>query len=256
MSRFIQFLIVCPLVFLAGFVDSIAGGGGLISLPAYMFAGLPVHLAMGTNKLSSSLGSTISAIRYIKSGYVVRIKQIILSVIFGYIGSTLGARTALLTGDRFFKLFMLVVIPVVGFFVLRKNILAEKKPLDEGLTMIIAVAISFAVGFYDGFYGPGAGVFLIILFVAVAHLKLTEANGNAKVINMTTNIAAVIIFIINRQIDIPLAIVSGAFSVAGAYLGTKCFNKSGIKAVKPIMVAVLIIFFIKLIVELVQEMGF
>ena len=113
----ITFLIVCPLVFLAGFVDAVAGGGGLISLPAYMIAGLPVHYAIGTNKLSSGVGSLFATYRFAKKGYI-QWKRAGICVIFALIGSMLGANIALLITDHIFKMLMLVIIPVTAFYII------------------------------------------------------------------------------------------------------------------------------------------
>ena len=251
--NFVQYLIVCPLVFLAGFVDSIAGGGGLISLPAYMIAGLPAHMAIGTNKVSSSMGGILATIRYGKAGYIKNIPQVLLWVLFAYGGSTLGAKTALLIDDRYFKIIMLIVVPLTAAYVIfRKDALEEKEPLGKIATIIAGSIISFAIGFYDGFYGPGTGTFLILLFVNVVHLKLNEANGAAKTINMVTGIAALVVYLLNGAILLPLGLAAGVFSLLGTYFGTKCFTLKGAKIVKPIMLVVLLIFFVKIIVELVQ----
>lgn len=249
--NFVQFLIVCPLVFLAGFVDSIAGGGGLISLPAYMIAGLPAHIAIGTNKLSSSMGSVISTVKYARAGFI-DIRKVIFCVAFAYGGSTLGANVALMVSDHFFKIIMLIVIPLTAVYVLlRKNALSEKPAYGTVKTILLACSISFVLGFYDGFYGPGTGTFLILLLVNVAHFTLNDANGAAKTINMTTNIAALVVYIMNGVVVFPLGLVAGLFSIAGTYLGSRLFIRDGAKIVKPVMVGVLVIFFVKIIVELI-----
>ena len=105
-----HFLIVCPLVFLAGFVDAVAGGGGLISLPAYMIAGLPVHFAIGTNKLSSGMGTTLATARFAKNGYIAW-KNALLCIVTALIGSSLGAKLALQLDDYYFKRLILVILP-------------------------------------------------------------------------------------------------------------------------------------------------
>lgn len=245
-----MFLIVCPLVFLAGFVDAIAGGGGIISLPAFMIAGLPVHNALGTNKLAASFGATVSAVRYGRQGYI-KYKQVLPAVLFAYAGSSLGSKCALLIDERVFKFIMLVVIPVTAaFLIFRKKIFDEKEPFDAKKTVLISCAVSLAIGFYDGIYGPGTGTFLILLFTNIAHIKLTEANGAAKAINLTTNIASLVVYIINGVVIFPLGLAAGAFNLVGSYLGTKCFDKGGAKVVRPIMLGVLCAFFIKIIIEL------
>ena len=108
----LQYLIVCPLVFLAGFVDSVAGGGGLISLPAYLLAGLPAHFAIGTNKVSSAMGTAVATFRYSRSGYIDW-KMGAGCTVFALAGSALGARIALLIDDNVFKIIMLFILPTV-----------------------------------------------------------------------------------------------------------------------------------------------
>ena len=115
-------LIVCPLVFLAGFVDAIAGGGGIISLPAYLFAGIPPHMALGTNKLSSTSGTLISTIRYMKNGYLKGIGLLAaLAAVAAIAGSAAGSRIALFVPEKIIENLMLIVLPVVAFFVLRNK---------------------------------------------------------------------------------------------------------------------------------------
>ena len=121
-----MFLIVCPLVFLAGFVDAIGGGGGLISLPAYFLAGVPVHHALATNKMSSASGTLISTIRLCRNS-VIRWKLAIPAVLCALTGSYIGTRLTMLTDERILKHVLMIVLPVVAFFVFRKNSLITEK---------------------------------------------------------------------------------------------------------------------------------
>ena len=141
------YLIVCPLVFLAGFVDSIAGGGGLISLPAYMFAGIPVHNAIATNKLSSSTGTAVSTARLIKNkkvdwGFVPG------TVIGALIGSVAGANLALIIGDRILKMVLVVILPIVAFCVLRDKNMDVEVPvgMTKNKQYLIAIVCSLVIG--------------------------------------------------------------------------------------------------------------
>ena len=250
-TTFIHYLIICPLVFLAGFIDAIAGGGGLISLPAYMFAGVPVHFALGTNKLSASFGAIISAWRYGKKGYTP-LKISVYCAICALIGSAAGAKLAMLLEDRYFKIVMLVLLPFIAYYILRKHSFDDTAaPLPEWKAILIGMAISLLIGVYDGFYGPGTGTFLILLLTSLAHLTLNIANGVAKVINLATNIAALAVFIAEGSVLYSVGIIAGMFSILGSYLGTLCFEKGGVKAVRPIMLFVVALFFIKVITELI-----
>ncbi len=247
----IQFLIVCPLVFLAGFVDAVAGGGGLISLPAYLIAGFPVHFAIGTNKISSAMGTTLTTIRYTKSGFIPW-KQAIFCVLFAFAGSACGANLALLINDGVFKIIMLVILPLTALYVMRgKALSGDKEPYSAVKTTVLACAVAFFIGAYDGFYGPGTGTFLILLLTAVAHMPVTEANGVSKAINLATNLSALVVFLINGKVVFAIGLVAGLFSIAGNWLGSGLFKKGGSKAVKPIMITVLVIFFVKVLYEVI-----
>lgn len=250
MSTIMQFIIVCPLVFLAGFVDSIAGGGGLISLPAYMFAGLPVHYAIGTNKLSSGMGAAVATYRFAKKGFI-KLNHAFFTVICALIGSSIGAKIALLTDDKKFKIIMLFLIPVVAFYVFKsKDLEGGGDIYSEKKTILISLPIAFFIGIYDGFYGPGTGTFLILLLTGVAKMSLTSAAGITKAINLTTNIAALTVFFLSGKVIVILGLVAGIFSILGNYIGTKVFISKGAKSVRPIILVVLVLFYIKIISEL------
>lgn len=249
-STLLQYLIVCPLVGLAGFVDAIAGGGGLISLPAYLIAGLPTQAALATNKMSACMGATIAAGKYAKSGFIPW-KTAIPCVVFAMLGSNLGARIVLLIDDYYFKRLMLVILPLTALYIYRSKVMVQERPaLPFWQTAIIGSAVSFAIGVYDGFYGPGTGVFLILLLTSLAHYGLKEANGLCKAINWTTNVSSLAVFLMNGRVLLPLGLTAGLFSIAGSYLGARTFEKKGAQSVKPLMLVVVAIFFVKVLLEI------
>ena len=250
---FTVYLIVCPLVFVGGLVDAIAGGGGLITLPAYMIAGLPVHNAIATNKLANTMGTSLATARYGKAGYIPW-KQVPFCVACAYAGSTLGSWLALQVSDRFFKILMLIILPLTAIYVLRhRDLSAPREPYTFARTTLICMAISLGIGAYDGFYGPGTGTFLILLLTAVARLQLTQANGLTKAVNLASNAAALVVFLINGKALIPLGLCAGCFNLAGNYIGSGLFRKDSARYVRPVMILVLIVFFIKVIYELVRS---
>ena len=162
---FKTFLIVCPLVFLGGFVDAIGGGGGIITIPAYLMAGLPAHNASATNKFGAAFGTIMSTIRYIRTGkvdYGLAIPSIVASLI----GANLGAKFALFLTDNVFRIIMIVMVPLIAFFVLKNKTLEPKDhtPLSRKKEVTIAIVASLIIGLYDGFYGPGTGTFLILIY--------------------------------------------------------------------------------------------
>ncbi len=246
-----HYLIVCPLVFLAGFVDAVAGGGGLISLPAYLIAGLPPHNAIATNKMSSSMGTSVATARYALDGFVPW-KQAAFCTVWALIGSYCGAELVLLLDAHIFKIIMLAILPLTAVYVFKsKSLVCEKEPLSFWKTTVISCAVALVIGIYDGFYGPGTGTFLLLLLTALAHMSLNSANGTAKVINLATNISALTVFLVNGKVIIPLGLAAGVFSIAGNFFGSRLFERHGVKSVKPIMIAVLSIFFIKVLYELI-----
>lgn len=243
------FLIVCPLVFLASFVDAIAGGGGLISLPAYLLAGLPPHYAIATNKFSSSIGTFIATLRYCKNKLVdwgIGIPSIILSLI----GSTLGANLSLLVDEKILKVVLVVILPIVAFYVLfSKNFTKKeaKEPLSRKKVYLIACIASFIIGAYDGFYGPGTGTFLILIYTGLARMDIGIASGNTKLVNLASNVAALVTFWFSGKIVFVLGIAAAIFSITGSYIGSGLVLKNGTKIVRPIIIIVISLLFIKVI---------
>ena len=246
------FIILLPLTGLAGFVDAIAGGGGLISIPAYMLAGCPPHIAIATNKVSAGMGLITANYRYAKSGYV-RWKLSAICAVAALCGGSIGAKLSLMLSDRYFKILMLVILPATAAFVMKGHILEDnKEDLGFARTVVIACAVALTVGAYDGFYGPGSGTFMLLLLAGAAHMKIQEANATAKVINLCTCISSLAVYLINGQVLIILGLAAGLTSTIGAWIGTKMFDRDGSGIVKPIIILVISIFFIKIIIELIS----
>ena len=244
-----SFLIVCPMLFLAGFVDSIAGGGGLISLPAYLLAGLPVHMAIGTNKFSSAFGTTLSTVRFIRQKLVIA-RFAIPSVFFGFSGSAIGAKLSLLVSETVLKSLLLVVLPIAAFCVLNRRIFRPNESDNikyDFKTFFVVMLSAFLVGIYDGLYGPGTGTFLIIAFSVFAKFSIKRANAHTKVINLSTNIAALVVFLLNGQVLIPLGIAAAVSNMLGNYAGSGLVMTKGVKIVKPLIIFVLTLLLVKII---------
>jgi uncharacterized membrane protein YfcA len=239
------FLIVCPLTFLAGFIDSIAGGGGLISLPAYLLAGLPMHFALGTNKLSSTMGAVTASIRYYRNRFV-DIFLCIPSIAAALIGSTLGSSLSLIVNESWLQKLLLVVLPVTAFFVFKnKHFNDEVTPLPRRRTLVFSIIISLVIGTYDGFFGPGTGTFLILLYTGIVKLTPRTASGNAKFVNTASNIAALVVFLANGRTLLPLGLCAGAFNIIGSYLGSGLAIKKGSKLIRFFLLAALALLFVK-----------
>jgi uncharacterized membrane protein YfcA len=215
--------------FLAGTVDAIAGGGGLITLPALLTAGLPPHVALGTNKGQSVWGSFAALITFWRAGKVDR-KQARLTFPLGIVGSAIGAE--LVIGIDREALRPLVIVMLIGAAVL----LVIKKPPGTGELkrnyLPIAAALALAIGFYDGFFGPGTGTFLIVGFVALCGRTMTGATADAKVVNFASNLAAVTVFLIEGAIDWRVALPMAAGQLLGGALGARLAIQGGTKLIR------------------------
>ena len=145
-----------------------------------MIAGFPVHFAIGTNKVSSVMGTSIAFTKFMRDGYMP-LKLSVIGIICALMGSSLGARTALLISDYAFKILMLVILPVTAYYVFRsQNLLTEERETHDEITTrtyIVSALVGFLLGFYDGFYGPGAGTFMLLLMAGAARLSVQKANG-------------------------------------------------------------------------------
>ena len=248
----LHYLIVCPLIGIAGFVDSIAGGGGLISLPAYLISGLPVHTCIATNKMSSCMGTTVATAKYAAAGYIDWHIGVFCAAA-SLAGAALGANVALLISDAVFRILMLIILPLTALYVMRKKDLfsgENRKELTFLHTVILSSVIAFALGMYDGFYGPGTGTFLILLLTRFAHMELHRANGITKVINLSSNIASLFVYLINGQVLMLLGLCAGLFSILGNYLGSRCFTQKGAAIARPIILLVLCVFFVRTVLEM------
>ncbi len=244
-------LIVCPLVFLAGLIDAVAGGGGLISLPAYLLAGLPPHNAIATNKLSSCIGTVASTGRFVKNK-CVDWPTAVPSAALAVLGAIAGANLVLSISDTVIRYVMLVLIPLLAFVVLKKRDLSDVDgvPVSRGRQFAIILAAALVVGMYDGFYGPGTGTLLLLAYTQLARLPLRLAAGNVKIANLSSNVGSLVVFLINGQTIIPLGLIAAVFSILGHFMGAGLLLKNGGKIVKPFILIVLGLLFVRLIYDL------
>jgi uncharacterized membrane protein YfcA len=244
-------LIVVAGVFLAGFMDGIAGGGGLISVPAYFLAGLPSHMALGTNKLSSCVGTVVSAGRFIRGGYVDW-KLGLPSIVLALLGAALGTRLQLMVDERVLRYLLLALLPAVAIVVLRQRQLPEEAgEIGRGRQTAIVLAAALIVGAYDGFYGPGTGTFLILILCTLGKLDVRTASGNVKIMNLASNLGALATSLLNGKVFLALGLIAGAASVAGHWLGSGLAIKDGSRIVRPAILVVLALLTIKVISELI-----
>lgn len=249
-----MFLIVCPFAFLAGVVDSIGGGGGLISLPAYMIAGLPANTAVFTNKLSATCGIIVATVRYCKNK-CIDYNLAVIGVITAAIGGICGAHFALMVDELIFKILLLILLPLVAMYVLLKKDLEPKEINNISRTrqyVIVSIA-TFFLAMYAGFYGPCSGSFLILVYSGVAKMNLLKSEGNAKIVNMTADITSLMIFLLNGVVLIPLGLTAAIFSIAGNYIGAGLAIKNGNKIIRIVILSVLALLFFKIVFDAAQR---
>ena len=243
-------LLICAGVFCAGFVDAIGGGGGIISLPAYLLAGMPTHFALGTNKLSSSIGTAASAFRYIRSGCVDWVLAL-PSVVLALMGSHLGTRLQLLVAEKYLQYVLLAVLPAVAAVLLRQKKLPEQPgEIDKWLQRLIVWGASLVVGTYDGFYGPGTGTFLLLIFCGLGKMDVRTASGNVKLVNLASNVGALVTSLAAGKAVVTVGLIAAVFSILGHYIGAGLTIKNGSTAVRPVIFVVLGLLAVKVLLEL------
>ncbi len=238
-------------VFFASFIDSIAGGGGIISVPCYLLAGLPAHYALGTNKLSAGLGTIVSTARYIKNGYV-NFKLGLPCVVLAICGSCLGTKLQLMVPDAYLQYFLLLILPIIAFVVLRQRQLPETAgEIAFQKQLLIVCSASFVIGTYDGFYGPGTGTFLLLVYCTLAKMDVRTAGGNTKLVNLSSNMGALVTSILNGKVFFALGLIGTVASFAGHFLGSGLAIKNGSRIVKPVILVVLLLLAIKVLQSLI-----
>lgn len=247
MEYFDQLLIICPLIFISGFIDSIAGGGGLVSLPTYNIAGLSPHFALGTNKFSSCIGTFFSTMRFVKNKSY-NLTSAIPSIIFAFIGSAIGSKIAVCLDAKILQYILIGGIPIIAAVIFKKKNLSHITPRNYSKAKIIILSsiIGFVIGGYDGFFGPGTGTFLILAYTSVLGFDLLTSMGNAKLVNLTSNIASFIIFAIEGKILFAIGIPAALCAIAGHYIGSGLAIKNGQKVIRPMLILVLTLLLIKL----------
>lgn len=245
---------ICFGVFCASFMDAIGGGGGIISVPTYLLAGLPVHFALGTNKLSSCIGTVASTVRYVRNGCVDWLLGI-PSVALALFGAHIGTKLQLAADEKYLKLLLLIVLPVIAVILLKKKALPEQRePMNEWRRRGIVWGSALVIGAYDGFYGPGTGTFLLLLFCYVAKLDVRTASGNVKLVNLSSNIGALATSLVAGKVLVPVGLLAAVFSIAGQYIGAGLALKNGSKIVRPVILVVLVLLATKVVLELLGIM--
>jgi len=231
---------------LAGFVDAVAGGGGLVAIPALLFAGLPPVAALATNKFQGVCGTAMAALTYWRRGFV-DLRVLVPALALTLAGSLTGALivkkidTSLLTAAV-----PVALIAIALYFLFAPNLSDKDKTARLSFARFVPL-MGMVLGFYDGIFGPGTGSFMTIGFVTLFGLGLTRATGHTKVLNLVSNLAALLVFIPSGDVVWPAAIVMALGQLAGGYLGARTGIKFGAKLIRPLVVVVTIALALKLL---------
>ena len=240
---------------IAGFVDTAAGGGGLISLPAYLIAGIPPHTALATNKLTSTSGAIVSAFTFFKSGKLTT-KLIKFLIPMTILGSIVGVQVIVLIDAKILQPLIMILILAVGIYTLFSKTFGTENLFDENnlktKNYIIWMFFAFLLGFYDAVFGPGTGSFLIMFFVLYYKMDFLLASGNAKALNLTSNLCSLIIFAIEGKVNYMAGVFVIPFIMTSTYFGAKFAIKKGIKVIKPIFVSISLLTTLKILLDIIR----
>jgi hypothetical protein len=236
----------------AGFIDAIAGGGGLLTIPALLAAGLPTTSALATNKLQSAFGSFSASLNFIRKGYV-SFKEIWPAIAFTFMGAALGAILVQSLDPGFLRsLVPFLLIASAGYFVFSPRASDIEGHRRIGYPLFGATA-GTVIGFYDGFFGPGAGSFFAIAYVTLLGFPITKATAHTKVLNFTSNITSLIFFIAGGHVVWTLGLIMAAGQFVGGRLGSEVVIGRGGAVIKPVLVTVCLVMTAKLLLDQSQS---
>lgn len=244
-------MIVCALAavsFCAGFLDSIAGGGGLIMLPALLLAGIPAQTALGTSKFAATFGTTVAAYNFIKNKAVVW-RLVLYGIVFSLLGSYVGARSVLAIDEELVVGIIVGMLPVamVAAFIPKRKINHVTLHWSKFMLYLAVPIVCFVLGFYDGFFGPGAGSLLILAFHLFFGVSLTAASGSAKIFNLTSNLGALVTFLVAGKCLMALAIPMAVTNILGNHVGSMLAIKKGDVVVRYVLIVSISILTISLV---------
>mgnify|MGYP001619599683 CR=1 FL=1 len=234
--------------FLAGFIDSIAGGGGMITIPAMLIAGIPPLETLGTNKLQSLFGSGSATLAYARAGHVRLREQLPMAAIAAF-GSVFGALLAtVVPGDVLKAMLPFLLVAIAVYFGLKPNIGDVDKHRRMSV-FLFTVTVVPLIGFYDGVFGPGTGSFFMLAFVSLAGFGVLKATAHTKLLNFGSNVGAFVVFILYGVVLWKVGLTMGAGQFLGAQAGSRVAMKVGAKIIKPLLVVTSIALAIRLMAD-------
>lgn len=241
-------LLLFAAAFFAGFVDSIAGGGGLVTVPSMLIVGIPPLQTLGTNKVQSVFGSASATIAYARKGHV-QLKEQLPMALMAAVGGCLGAALATIVPGELLRIVMPVLLIVIALYFAFKPNLDDLDRHRRMSPFLFGLTVVPLIGFYDGVFGPGTGSFLMLSFVTLAGFGLLKATAHTKLLNLGSNIGALIVFTSYGATLWKIGLLMGVGQFLGAQAGSRLAMRSGAKIIKPLLVVVCIAFAIKLLAD-------
>ena len=248
-------LFICPMLFLAGMIDGISGGGGIISLPTYLIAGLPLNAAYGCNKMQSFLGTSASLAKYAKCG-LVDWGPALISCVSAILGSDISTHVMMCLDDTV-KIWIIIgaicMILTLTLLTVRLNFSDSgvKKHVCNPKTSVLCLLLGLLLGLYDGFFGPGCGTIAMMLFTVLFKYDMHVAVGNGKVIIVVSNLIALISYIRSGNVLYSVAIPASAANIIGSYLGAVLAVKKGKKLVRCMLLMVCGVLLVQAVMKLI-----
>lgn len=244
----ITLLLICA-AFVAGFVDAIAGGGGLITLPALLLAGVPPVTALATNKIQGLFGAGMAAITYARAGHV-NLRRQLKPAVLSFFAALFGALSVnALPTDLIRWILPVLLVAIALFFALKPGL--DDTDRHQRLTpAVFSLTFVPLIGFYDGLLGPGTGAFFMLAFVAMAGHGILRATAHTKLLNFASNVGGLAGFLIVLSPLWAIGLAMGAAQIAGAYLGSSLASQIGARLIKPLLVIASTAMALKLITDL------
>ncbi len=233
---------------LAGLLDAVAGGGGLIALPVLLSTGISPIQALATNKLQGTFGTFSSSLYFIRNG-LVRLDEIKFMVACTFVGAAGGTLVVQFISSQYLSsLIPLLLIGIALYFLLSPT-LSDEHRQSLISTRLFSLTVGFGVGFYDGFFGPGTGSFFVIALVGLLGFGLTKATAHTKILNLTSNTASLCFFLLSGHVILSVGLTMGVGQLIGARLGAGLVHRRGSRVVRPVVVVVSVLISIKLLVD-------
>lgn len=236
------------LALLAGWVDAIGGGGGLISLPALFWAGVSPIEVLATNKLQSCFGSFTATWNYTRKG-LINLREHYLAIVLTFIGAMSGAWSVQQIETQLLERMIPILLMLFAIYFMFAPRAIETERQRRISPLMFAATAGFGIGFYDGFFGPGTGTFFTIAFVTLLGYGLPRATGSTKLLNFTSNFAALLLFAITGNILWGVGILMGIGQMLGSFLGSNMAMKHGSRLIRPLLVTVSLLVSLRLLLD-------